>query len=48
MGVNDYRHPPLVYFDANPLMYAFESSPEVSAPIQALLEALRAQSLERP
>ena len=42
MGMN-VRHRPLVYFDANPLMYAFESRPELSDPIRPLIQALRAK-----
>lgn len=35
---------PVVYLDANPVIYAMEGEPEVSSPVQTLLKALR----ERP
>jgi len=34
------RHAPLIYFDANPLIYAFEADAEVAQPVQTLLKAL--------
>jgi predicted nucleic acid-binding protein len=36
------RRAALVYFDANPFMYAFESGAELAHPILALITALRA------
>jgi predicted nucleic acid-binding protein len=35
------RMPPLVYVDANPFMYAFETAPEIANPLLALMEAFK-------
>jgi predicted nucleic acid-binding protein len=36
------RRSPLVYIDANPFMYAFETGPEIAKPLLALIEVLKA------
>ncbi|HEX8665440.1 MAG TPA: type II toxin-antitoxin system VapC family toxin [Beijerinckiaceae bacterium] len=37
------RGQPLIYFDANPFMYAFESGPELAEPVLALIRALESK-----
>jgi predicted nucleic acid-binding protein len=37
------RRSPLVYVDANPFMYAFETAPDIANPLAPLIEVLKAK-----